>query len=53
MNEAAETATQHVERLAGAKPFSSSTVIIFAISAVGVMAIWIAFLIWLAVRLIF
>ena len=53
MNEAAETATQPVASIMGAKPSRPPTVIIFLLSAIGVMAIWTAFLIWLAVRLIF
>jgi hypothetical protein len=47
----AAAASQLVESAAVAK--HSKFVIIFAISAVGVMALWIALLIWLAIRVIF
>jgi hypothetical protein len=35
------------------KPSRSILVIVFAITAIGVMALWIAFLIWLAMRMVF
>jgi len=44
-------ASQPVESAAVAK--HSIFVVIFAISAVGVMALWIPLLIWLAIRAIF
>jgi hypothetical protein len=44
-------ARQTIESAAVAK--RSNFVVIFTVSAVGVMALWIAFLIWLAIRIIF
>jgi hypothetical protein len=44
-----ETATQPTDGVAGAKLF----IIIFVTLAIGVQAIWVAFLIWLAIRAVF
>jgi hypothetical protein len=48
---ARDAARQTIESAAVAK--RSIFVAIFAVSAAGVMALWIAFLIWLAIRIIF
>jgi hypothetical protein len=52
VSEAEETVTRSGDGETGAKP-SKSTAIIFGISVVGVMVVWVAFLIWFAVRVIF
>jgi hypothetical protein len=51
MNEAAKTASQPL--VGDAKRSTTIFVIVFIISLVGVMALWIAFLIWLVIHVLF
>jgi hypothetical protein len=51
MSEAVETLARSGDM--GAKPAKSFLPIIFAISIIGVTAVWVAFLIWLVMRVIF
>jgi hypothetical protein len=51
MNEATKTAPQPV--VGDANRSATIFVIIFVISLAGVMALWIAFLIWLVIRVLF
>jgi hypothetical protein len=51
MNEATKTASQPV--VGDASRSTTVFVIIFVMSLVGVMALWIAFLIWLVIRVLF
>ena len=53
MNEAIEAAGEAVEDLVNAAMPSRKLVIAFAGSAISVMALWIAFLAWLAIRALF
>jgi hypothetical protein len=53
VDEAAKAASQLAEDVAGDKPSRSIFVIVFVVTLVSVMALWIAFLIWLAKRVIF
>ncbi len=43
----------NAEYVTGNEPSRSIFVIVFAITAIGVQALWIAFLIWLAMRMVF
>jgi hypothetical protein len=51
MNEATKTASQPM--VGGANRSTTIFVIFFVISLVGIMALWIAFLIWLVIRVLF
>jgi hypothetical protein len=53
MSEPVETVTQPGEGETGVKTSKSLTAIIFATSVIGVTAVWVAFLVWFAVRVIF
>jgi hypothetical protein len=53
VSKAEETVSRSGDGETGAKPSKSSTAIIFGISLVGVMVVWVAFLIWFVVRVIF
>jgi hypothetical protein len=50
MSEAVETITRSGNGEMGAKPAKSLLPIIFALSIIGVTAVWVAFLIWLVMR---
>ena len=53
VDEAAKAASQPDESVAGDKVSRSIFVIVFVVTLVGVMTLWIAFLIWLAMRIVF